>query len=170
MSLQININLAHSNRGEGQHTKTLFKIPVIHLTHPSNLDQEYYKCMFCRLKYSSYIQHLDVCLCRVRWHLLVLDNVTIFASASLCERGYMIWSLKVPRQVYGRWGTWNIPSDGTVSLPEATGHKPWSTLKMELFPLPFGPSEDIITDIRKTLWTWCWIKGQPEAVGWHTGD
>jgi hypothetical protein len=51
-----------------------------------------------------------------------------------------------------------------VSLPEAIGHKPWSTLKMELFPLPFGPSEDIITEIRKTLLTWCQREGHAEAV------
>jgi len=32
-------------------------------------------------------------------------------------------------------------SDGLESLPHAIGQSPLRTLKMELFPLPFGPLE-----------------------------
>ena len=75
--------------------------------------------------------------------LLACCNKRTFISASSLERGYMIWSRRVPRLVYGRWGTWNIPSEGLITFPEKVGHKSLSTLKIELFPLPLGPSVKI---------------------------
>lgn len=100
------------------------------------------------------------------WHLLALYNERIFISASSLDRGYMIWSRRVPKLVYGLWGTWNIPSEGLVTLPEKAGHKSLSTLKTELFPVPLGPSEN---QDKKVNMIHCLIK-ITEGFRAQTGD
>jgi len=48
--------------------------------------------------------------------------------------------------------SWSSTSDGLESLPLAIGQSPLRTLKMELFPLPFGPFKNKIHVRPKIKW------------------